>query len=437
MIGGVSPGEANVIAYNSGEGVFLTSNGGSGNSVRGNSIHDNGGLGIDLSEPGPRANDPLDADDGANQLQNFPVLQQVEHLGPQGGGSTRIVGKLNSAASTTFDLDFYSNPACSNFPREFIEGETYLGSSQVTTDGNGEADIDVTLPVETEAGARISATATDPDGNTSEFSQRIVFSISPTSGPDTGGTAFTVTGTDFADPTTLVVGGVPATGVTFTNDHTLTAVMPAFAPGTSHDVVATTPDGTSGTLIKGWVSDFLDVPPGHIFHSFVVTLVSNGITAGVGGGLYGVDQGTKRQQMAVFLLKAKNGLCYVPPPCTGVFPDVPCSLVFAPWIEALAAAGITTGCGGGNFCPENLVTRRQMAVFLLKTKYGSGYVPPTCTGIFDDVACPGAPAVDFIEQLFNENITGGCSVSPPLYCPDGTSTRGQMAVFITKTFGLQ
>ena len=112
---------------------------------------------------------------------------------------------------------------------------------------------------------------------------------------------------------------------------------------------------------------------------------------------------------------------------------MPCSLVFAPWIEALAAAGITTGCGGGNFCPENLVTRRQMAVFLLKTKYGSGYVPPTCTGIFDDVACPGAPAVDFIEQLFNENITGGCSVSPPLYCPDGTSARGQMAVFITKT----
>ena len=213
--------------------------------------------------------------------------------------------------------------------------------------------------------------------------------------------------------------------------------MPAFLPGTSHDVVVETPDDTTGTLIKGWVADFLDVPSGHIFHSFVVTLVSNGITVGVGGGNYGVDQGTKRQQMSVFLLKAKNGLCYVPPPCTGVFPDVPCSLVFAPWIEALAAAGITTGCGGGNFCPENLVTRRQMAVFLLKTKYGSGYVPPPCTGVFDDVLCPTAPAVDFIEQLFDENITGGCSVSPPLYCPDGTSTRGQMAVFITKTFNLQ
>ena len=60
--------------------------------------------------------------------------------------------------------------------------------------------------------------------------------------------------------------------------------MPAFPPGTSKDVVVTTPDGTTGTLVKGWVSDFLDVPLGHIFHDFVVKLVSNGITVGVGDG---------------------------------------------------------------------------------------------------------------------------------------------------------
>ncbi len=55
--------------------------------------------------------------------------------------------------------------------------------------------------------------------------------------------------------------------------------------------------------------------------------------------------------MAVFLLKAEHGLCYVPPPCANAFPDVPCPSIFADWIEALAAEGITTGCGGGNFCP--------------------------------------------------------------------------------------
>ena len=141
--------------------------------------------------------------------------------------------------------------------------------------------------------------------------------------------------------------------------------------------------------------------------------------------------------MAVFVIKAEHGLCYSPPGCTGVFADVPCPSTFAQWIEALAAEGITSGCGGGNFCPDNFVTRRQMAVFLLKTKYGSSYAPPACTGVFDDVPCPGAPAVDFIERLAAEQITGGCSAAPPLYCPDGTSTRGQMAVFITKTFNLQ
>ena len=256
-------------------------------------------------------------------------------------------------------------------------------------------------------------------------------------GPDTGGSGFSVSGTDFAAPTAIAVGGAAATNVAFVNDHQLSATMPAFPPGTSQDVVVTTPDGTTGTLIKGWVADFLDVPSSHIFHDFVVTLVSSGITVGVGGGNFGVDQGTKRQQMAVFLLKGKYGLCFVPPPCASAFPDVPCPSTFADWIEALAAEGITTGCGGGNFCPNNLVTRRQMAVFLLKARYGSGYVPPTCTGVFDDVPCPGAPAVDFIERLAAEQITGGCSVTPPLYCPDNTSTRGQMAVFIVKRFGLQ
>ncbi len=432
-IGGINAGEANTIAFNAGIGIFVSSQ--ADWPIRGNSIHDNGGLGIDLQGDSASPNDPGDVDEGPNHLQNFPILKTVTILGPQGTG-TRIQGKLDSTASTTFDLDFYANSACPNFPRELLEGETYLGSAQVTTDGAGHANIDVTLSATIQPGQRVSATATDPAGNTSEFSQRIIFSIAASSGPPGGGTGITVSGTDFSDPTTMTIGGV-ATPATFVNDHTLSTTSPALSPGTFHDVVVTTADGTTGTLVNGWVADFLDAPGGHQFYSFVTTLVSNTITVGVGNGLYGVDLGTKRQQMAVFLLKAEHGLCYTPPPCAGVFPDVPCPSNFAPWIEALAAEGITTGCGGGNFCPDNLVTRRQMAVFLLKTEHGSTYAPPACAGVFDDVPCPGAPAVDFIEQLAAEQITGGCSASPPLYCPDGTSTRGQMAVFIVKTFKLQ
>jgi hypothetical protein len=429
IIGGIGAGEANVIAYNSTQGIFFTGNGGSNNSARGNSIHDNGALGIDLNGTGVDFNDPLDADDGANHLQNFPIIGSVTF----GGADTTIHGKFNSAASTTFDLDFYSNPACSNFPREFLEGGTYLGSSQVTTDASGNASIDVVLPVVVAAGSQISATATDPAGNTSEFSQRIIFSIDQRSGDAAGGTTINVAGTNFADPTALTIGGT-ATPVSFVDDHTLSTTSPALAPGTVNDVVVTTPDGTTGTLSKGWVADFLDVPGSHQFYSFVTTLVSNAITVGVGGGNYGVDQPTLRQQMAVFILKAKHGLCYTPPPCQGVFGDVPCSSSFAPWIEAMAAEGITGGCGGGNFCPANPVRRDQMAVFLLKGEHGSSYAPPSCVGAFADVPCPSFFA-DWIEQLAAEQITGGCGNGN--YCPSANSTRGQMAVFITKTFGLQ
>jgi len=356
----------------------------------------------------------------------------VTILAPQGTG-TRIQGKLDSTASTTFDLDFYSNAACSSFPREFLEGETYLGSSQVTTDGTGHADIDVTLPAVIQPGEKVSATATDPTGNTSEFSQRIIFSVDQASGPASGGTGNQIHGTDFSNPTTVAFGGV-AVAATFLDDHTLNATTPALSPGTVNDVVVTTADGTTGTLVNGWVSDFLDVPNGQQFYAFVTTLVSNAITVGVGGGLYGVDAPTLRRQMAVFLLKSRHGLCYVPPPCTGAFPDVPCPSTFADWIEALAAEGITGGCGGGNYCPTNPVRRDQMAVFLLKAEHGSSYTPPACTGAFPDVPCPSTFA-DWIEQLAAEGITGGCGGGD--YCPLANNTRGQMAVFITKTFGLQ
>src|SRR5262245_58018130 len=109
IIGGTGPGEANVIAHNSARGIFFTSNGGSENAARANSIHHNGGLGIEIGGTGPDFNDPLDADTGPNHMQNFPIVRQVEHLGPQGTGSTRVVGKFHSTPSTTFDLDFYAN----------------------------------------------------------------------------------------------------------------------------------------------------------------------------------------------------------------------------------------------------------------------------------------------------------------------------------------
>jgi hypothetical protein len=439
-IGGTGPGDGNVIANTritaggqTGDGVYLPF--GTGNRIRGNSIYGNAGIGIDVmpsgSPDGVTPNDPGDADTGGNAMQNFPVLSSVTN-----GATTRIQGALHSTPSTIFDLDFYANPACSKFPREYLQGRTYLGPGQTTTDGNGDASFDVTLPVATEAGARISATATDPVGNTSEFSQRLPFSVSPPSGPPAGGTAITIHGTDFAAGATVTIGGHLATNVVVGSSKTITAVTPAVTGGAANDLVVTNPDNTTGTLVKGFVTDFLDVPPGHQFYSYVTTLVSNAITAGSGGGNYGVASNTLRQQMAVFLLKSKYGLCYTPPPCTTqMFTDVPCASNFAPWINELVAENITTGCAAGLYCPGDPVKRQQMAVLLLKTFEGPGYAPPACAvATFTDVPCSSNFA-PWIYELVARNITGGCGAN--IYCPTNPATRGQMATFLVKTFGLQ
>lgn len=184
---------------------------------------------------------------------------------------------------------------------------------------------------------------------------------------------------------------------------------------------------------------FSDVPTTSLFYKYVETILHNGVTGGCGTDIYCLTNNTLRKQMAVFLLKALDGACYLPPPATGVFADVAVDDPFAPWIEELYNRGITGGCSGGpppapiSYCPNDLVKRQQMAVFLLKTDLGSGYVPPVATGLFTDVptASPFAP---WIEDLFNRSIAAGCGTQ--IFCPANAVNRGQMAPFLTKTFGL-
>jgi parallel beta-helix repeat protein len=167
-IGGTAPGEGNTIAFNTGVGVLVDPvEGFSGHRIRGNSIHSNGGLGIDLRGDGVTANDPGDADTGPNQLQNFPVLSVA-----LAGASTRVSGNLNSAANATFNLDFYASAAAD--PSGFGEGARYLGSAIVNTDASGNVSFQVTLAAATTPGEVVTATATDLAGNTSEFSAAVL-----------------------------------------------------------------------------------------------------------------------------------------------------------------------------------------------------------------------------------------------------------------------
>jgi ELWxxDGT repeat protein len=109
------------------------------------------------------------------------------------------------------------------------------------------------------------------------------------------------------------------------------------------------------------------------------------------------------------------------------FGDVPTSFFAWRFVEALAARGVTGGCGDGNFCPASPVTRAEAAVLLLAA---AGTPPPPATGArFDDVP-PGYWAGPWIEDLANQGIVAGCSVTPPLYCPTALLTRAQMAVLL-------
>jgi Immunoglobulin I-set domain/Right handed beta helix region/S-layer homology domain len=217
-------------------------------------------------------------------------------------------------------------------------------------------------------------------------------------------------------------------------------VFDAASPGTT--MTCTVVENNAGCIsplaTKNIQVDFLDVPPSNTFHSYIIAVARNGVTAGCGGGNYCGAASVSRAQMAVFLLKAEHGLGYVPPSCSGLFTDVACPGGFAvDWIEQLSLEHITGGCGGTNFCPTTPVRRDQMAVFMLKASQGSTYTPPAASGtIFADVPA-SAFAAAWIEDLYKRNITGGCFSNPPRYCPTNPNNRQQMAVFLTKAFGLQ
>lgn len=179
---------------------------------------------------------------------------------------------------------------------------------------------------------------------------------------------------------------------------------------------------------------FNDARPGHWAFTFVEKLGGSGITTGCGNGNYCPSESVTRAQMAVFLERGMRGSGYSPPAAIGnVFLDVGTGDFAASFIEQLASDGITAGCGNNNYCPNADVTRAQMAVFLLRAKYGADYSPPPAAGVFNDVPL-NYWAVHWIEQLAAEGITAGCGGGN--YCPDAQVTRDQMAVFLVRTFGL-
>ena len=223
---------------------------------------------------------------------------------------------------------------------------------------------------------------------------------------------------------------------------TLTVTVAAIPPAIN---TATVSGGGDINLLNNVATDpttvvsfFVDVSPLDPFAPFIDALFASGITAGCDTNppRYCPELKVTRGEMAVFVERGIHGAAFVPPPAVGIFLDVLLDHPFVGFIEALFNEGITGGCNAIPllYCSFENVTRAQMTVFLLRAIHGPGFVPPPATGVFADTV--GHPLVDWIEAFFAEGITSGCGTGPLRFCPDEDVTRGQMAVFLVKAFGL-
>jgi hypothetical protein len=228
-------------------------------------------------------------------------------------------------------------------------------------------------------------------------------------------------------------GTVPA-GSSLNSALTFTAT--GLAPGCREaqlDLLNGTPYGPSIVPV-GLTVAFNDVALGAFADKFIHGVAGAGVTAGCGAGNFCPTTGMTRDVMAIWLLRAKFGANYAPPPAIGIFHDVPPESFAADWIEQLYHMGVVAGCGGGNYCPSSIVSRQQMPIFELKTLEGTSYTPPACTSApFGDVPatsvyCP------WIKELVTRGVVAGCGGGN--YCPTGGVNRAQMSVFTSMTYGI-
>jgi len=162
LVGGIGGGAGNVIAFSGGYGVVVYDSGTTNNVIRGNAIFSNNYLGIDLNGDGVTLNH-IGFLAGPNDFQNFPVITNAYGY----GASTIVSGALNSLANGTFFIDVYRNPGAD--PSGYGQGQFYVGSVSVTTDGSGNALFALTNTAGNYSGQYFTATATSAGGDTSEF----------------------------------------------------------------------------------------------------------------------------------------------------------------------------------------------------------------------------------------------------------------------------
>jgi hypothetical protein len=200
-------------------------------------------------------------------------------------------------------------------------------------------------------------------------------------------------------------------------------------------------DLTSAVLIAGQsipvVEDitatqvFADVPPGSFGFDAINLFYDDGVTSGCAASplIYCPNDSVTRAEMAIFIVRSVfKGNSFIPPP-TQIFSDVPPGSFGYAEIQEMSALGLTAGCGAGIFCPDEYVTREQMAVFITLMRYGPVFDYQASPAIFQDVP-PTYQGYAEIQRLAQDGITTGCSATE--FCPTADVTRAQMAIFLVR-----
>jgi titin len=381
MIGG-GVGLGNTIAYNGYHGVSI--GGGTGNVIYTNSIFANAQLGINLGYDSVTANDPLDADTGGNNLQNFPVLSAAST-------ATEIKGSLNSTASTTFTIELFTNTTCN--PLGYGEGRTFIGSTSATTLNNGNGSFTFSPDQALPGGSLITATATDPNGNTSEFSACFQLPGAPTA---------TATATNTATSTATKTATSTATSTTVAN-ASATATATKTATKTATNTATNTATST--------------------------TVANSSATATATATKTPVKTATSTSVPASSTPATPSATATVPPSeCNIQFSDVPAGSTFYQYVQCLACRGILGGYADGTFRSNADVTRGQLSKIVANAV---GFDEPVSGQTFTDVT-PDSPFYSYIERMVGRDVIGG--YADGTFRPNNNATRGQVAKIVSNAF---
>jgi hypothetical protein len=237
VVGGLGAGEGNLIAFNTGAGVVL-SGFVAGLGALGNSIHSNGGLGIDIDANNVTANDANDAD--VNR-PNFPVVTAIT----RGAATTTVEGTFDAPSAGAYRLQLFTNALPD--ARSHGEGQTLLGQITPAIGATGAQTFSITVNTVVPASEFLALTLTDPVGNTSEFSQFLAdLTITGADTPDPAGVGQPVTYTfTVANTSALFPSGPVRVAFDFTNTSTFISATGGATPVAGAVTVAL------GTIVPG------------------------------------------------------------------------------------------------------------------------------------------------------------------------------------------